>query len=93
VATALRCRYRNGVPISSVQRRREEFLPYGGKRSPPIRVTDWREALVTVAAHEFNHIRQYQNHWPRSEADCEKFAAKRLAIYRQAVAAGSNRNV
>jgi hypothetical protein len=76
--------YRGGVQINRVQRRMESRTPYGGKGSPPIEMMDWREGLVALAAHEFNHIRQFQNNWPRSEVDCEKFAAKRLAAYREA---------
>lgn len=57
--------------------------PYGGQRSPLIDMADWREALVAVAAHEARHIWQYQHNKPRSEVDCERFAARRLAEYRQ----------
>ena len=75
--------FRGGVQINRVQRKVESRMPYGGKGSPLIEMKDWREGLVALAAHEFNHIRQYQNSWPRSEVDCEKFAAKRLATYRE----------
>ena len=56
-----------------------------GKGSPLIVMMDWREGLVALAAHKFNHIRQFHNNWPRSwsEVQCEKFAAKRLAAYRE----------
>lgn len=64
------------------QRRVIERHPYGGKRSPLIVVNDWREHLVTVAAHEARHIWQYQHAKPRSEVDCERFAAKALARFR-----------
>lgn len=57
--------------------------PYGGKHSPLIVVNDWREALVTVAAHEARHIHQYRHKRPLSEVDCERFAAKALERYRQ----------
>jgi hypothetical protein len=56
--------------------------PYGGKRAPLIVCRDWREALVAVAAHEARHIQQYQRNKPRSEVDCERFAAKALDRYR-----------
>jgi hypothetical protein len=56
--------------------------PYGGRRAPQIDMADWREALVMVAAHEARHIWQYQHGKPRSEVDCERFAAKRLTEWR-----------
>jgi hypothetical protein len=56
--------------------------PYGGKRSPLIICNDWREWLVSVAAHEARHIWQFQNGKPRSEVECERFAAKALARFR-----------
>lgn len=56
--------------------------PYGGKRSPLIVMRDWREALITVAAHEARHVYQFQSDKPRSEVDAEKFAARALARWR-----------
>jgi hypothetical protein len=56
--------------------------PYGGKRSPLIRMNDWREALVAVAAHEARHLWQFATDARRSEVDAEQFAAQRLAAYR-----------
>jgi hypothetical protein len=44
---------------------------------------DWREGLIGLAAHEFTHIRQFQNNWPRSEVQCEKAAARVLTVYRE----------
>jgi hypothetical protein len=52
------------------------------KRSPRVEVTCWREALVTVAAHEAKHIEQYRRGEKRSEVACERFAAWVLEIYR-----------
>ncbi len=74
--------HRGGAQVNRVQRKAESRTPYGGKGSPLIEMMDWREGLVGLAAHEFTHIRQYQNNWPRSEVQCEQFAAKRLAAYR-----------
>jgi hypothetical protein len=60
--------------------------PYGGKRSPYIRVVDWQEALVAVAAHEARHLWQERHGKPRSEVDCERSAAARLEEYRKFIA-------
>lgn len=65
------------------QRRIVERHPYGGKGSPLIEMRDWREGLVALAAHEFEHIRQFDNGLSRSEVQAEKVAAKRLAEYRK----------
>ena len=43
---------------------------------------DWREALVSVAAHEARHIWQYQHGKTRSEVDAEQRAGVRLGEYR-----------
>lgn len=67
---------------SFARRQIVERHPYGGKRSPLLELADWREALVAVAAHEARHIHQYRHAKRRSEVDCERFAAKRLAVYR-----------
>ena len=61
--------------------------PYGGKRAPVIVCRDWREALVMLAAHEARHIHQFQHNKPRSEVDCERFAAKALERYRRELGA------
>jgi hypothetical protein len=55
---------------------------YGGKGSPVMEYRDWREWLVALAAHEFNHIYQFQNKLPGSEVACEKRAASALERYR-----------
>jgi hypothetical protein len=78
----------------TVHGRQEQWLerwvveqhPYGGKRAPRIEVRDWREAIVAVAAHEARHVWQYQCGQPRSEVDCERFAAARLQAFREATA-------
>lgn len=57
-------------------------VPYGGNKSPVIVFNDWREALVGIAAHEFHHIRQFQNKARCVEAYCERAAAEALARYR-----------
>jgi hypothetical protein len=56
---------------------------YGGKRSPVLVFHNWREALVSVAAHEARHIWQYQTDAPRSEVDAEQCAGRRLALFRE----------
>ena len=62
---------------------KKETHPYGGKSSPLIVCDDWREWLVALAAHEFNHIHQYQQDLPRSEVECEKAALAALTAYRE----------
>ena len=57
-------------------------VPERRKRAPAIEVACWREALVTVAAHEAHHIHQYRRGLPRSEVACERFDAWILERYR-----------
>jgi hypothetical protein len=66
-----------------VEHRRAVRRPYGGKRAPVLEYRNWREGLVAIAAHEARHIHQYQHGKPRSEVDCERFAAKALERYRR----------
>jgi hypothetical protein len=58
------------------------LVPERRKRAPRIQISCWEEALVTVAAHEANHIDQYRRDLPRSEVACERFDAGVLAHYR-----------
>ncbi len=60
---------------------------YGGQRSPMLTFADWREALISVAAHEARHIWQYQHGTTRSEVDAEQRAGVRLGEYRALLAA------
>ena len=64
-----------------------ERMPYGGKGSPKITLHNWREALVTVAAHEARHVWQGQRkragkRQAMSEVDAECHAGQRLSEYR-----------
>jgi hypothetical protein len=72
-------RVRGGYQVRYLEPRRH---PYGGQRSPLIRMADWREALVAVAAHEARHLWQYAQQARRSEVDAERYAALRLELYR-----------
>lgn len=56
--------------------------PYGGKSSPLIEHADWKEGLISIAAHEFNHIYQFQNKLPKSEVECERAAEAALIAWR-----------
>lgn len=56
--------------------------PYGGKSSPHIEYHTWEEGLVAIAAHEARHIHQFAHGKPKSEVDCERWAAKRLEEWR-----------
>jgi hypothetical protein len=58
------------------------LVPERRRRAPSIEISCWREALVTVAAHEANHIDQYRRDLPRSEVACERFDAWVLGRYR-----------
>jgi len=51
-------------------------------RFPFFTYADWREWLVSAAAHEAWHIHQYRNGGSRSEVDCERFAEEALIRYR-----------
>ena len=56
---------------------------YGGKRSPVLEFANWREALVSVAAHEGRHIWQYQMKERKGEVDAEQAAGRRLDEFRE----------
>lgn len=68
-------------PTSNFMKRKGH--PYGGKDSPLMEFQDWREGFVSLAAHEFHHIYQYQKDFPRSECEAEKAAFKTLEAFRQ----------
>jgi hypothetical protein len=51
-------------------------------RFPFFTYADWREWLVSAAAHEAWHIHQYRHRSPRSEVECERFAEEALNRYR-----------
>lgn len=68
-----------------MEKRIETMHPYGGKSSPYMQYLTWQEALVAVAAHEFNHIHQYQHDLPRSEVECERAAFHALTVYRVSI--------
>jgi hypothetical protein len=51
-------------------------------RFPFFTYADWREWLVSAAAHEAWHIHQYRHGERRSEVDCERFAQNALVRYR-----------
>jgi hypothetical protein len=59
------------------------IVPDRRRGAPRIEVSCWREALVTVAAHEANHIDQYRRGLSRSEVACEHFDAWMLGRYRE----------
>lgn len=74
--------YRDETGATRYERRVVERHGYGGKTAPILVFHDWREALVSVAAHESRHIHQYQFSLRRSEVEAERFAEFRLAQYR-----------
>src|SRR5215471_14635649 len=50
---------------------------------PLVEHRDWREGLVGVAAHEAQHIKQFQFKMPISEQEAERVEFKRIAEYRR----------
>lgn len=52
------------------------------KTAPEFEMKSWKEAMVAVVAHEARHIQQFQRGWRRSEIDAERYAVKRLEVYR-----------
>jgi hypothetical protein len=59
------------------------FTPPRRRGVPPLRLACWREALVAVAAHEAQHIRQYREKLKRSEVECERFEAAMIERFRR----------
>jgi hypothetical protein len=53
-----------------------------GGQWPEVTIADWREQLITTAAHEAKHIEQFRERLPCSEVACEHFAAHMLNRYR-----------
>ena len=61
----------------SYTRRNGEVVKRCGGRWPVETLGDWREALVSVAAHEAKHIEQFRKGMRRSEVECHHFSASR----------------
>ena len=76
----------------SYVRRNGEVVKRRGGRWPEVTLRDWREALVSVAAHEGKHIEQFRESIPRSEVACQHFAADVLRRYRDAADGRTIRN-
>lgn len=51
--------------------------------APTLRIGDWTEDLVRLAAHEACHVHQHRIGVPRSELDAEQWAAARLHAHRR----------
>lgn len=64
-------------------RRNGETVRRRGGRWPVETLRDWREALVSVAAHEAKHIEQFREGACRSELECHHFSAFMLRRYRE----------
>lgn len=54
---------------------------------PEITVGDWREHLLSVAAHEAFHLIQFQRGWSASEVEAERHARRMIARWRHAARA------
>jgi hypothetical protein len=70
----------------SYTRRNGEVVKRRGGRWPVETLADWREALVSVAAHEAKHIEQFRTGTRRSEVECHHFSAAVLRRYRELAA-------
>jgi hypothetical protein len=56
---------------------------YRGRTTAPwITVSDWRERLLALAAHEACHVRQFRGRLRRSEIEAERWAERTLAAWR-----------
>ena len=44
----------------------------------PVLLADWRAEFVHLVAHEAAHVAQFRTRRPRSEVECERWAAQRL---------------
>ena len=64
-------------------RRNGKTVKRRGGRWPVETLHDWREALVSVAAHEAKHIEQFRDGARRSELACHHFSAYMLRRYRE----------
>jgi len=53
------------------------------KTAPRYVIRNWREAIVSLTAHEFYHIRQRRTGKRASEVKAERWALKRLEAYRK----------
>ena len=67
----------------SYTRRNGEVVKRRGGRWPAETLRNWREALVSVAAHEAKHIEQFREGTSRSEVACQHFSAFMLRRYRE----------
>jgi hypothetical protein len=54
----------------------------GRKTAPWITVSTWRERLVSLAAHEACHVRQFRDRTRRSEVEAERWAVAVLGAWR-----------
>lgn len=52
--------------------------------APNVVLSDWREELLHLTAHEARHVDQIRHQRPRSEIDAERAAHARLAAWRHA---------
>jgi len=60
------------------------YWPYERKQGPEhFGVECWKESLVTIGAHEFQHLRQYKTFQRYTEHDTEWAALRYLKYYRE----------
>lgn len=70
--------------VGSVERFPYRRAGYPGlKTAPQYDLADWRECLVMLCGHEFQHSRQYLANTPKSEIEAERVALWLLGRYRK----------
>ena len=62
-----------------------EFSYPRRKTAPRYTVKNWKEAIVSVTAHELYHIKQRRTNKRASEVKAERWALRRLEAYRKSI--------
>ena len=71
------------LPATIRNRAYPKTYRYRGRTTAPwITVADWRERLLTLAAHEACHVRQFRGRLRRSEIEAERWAQATLGAWR-----------
>lgn len=73
------------VRIGSPDKFPMNFKYPGLKRAPKYTLNNWKEAIVSLTAHELYHIKQRRTRKRASEIKAETWAMKKLKEYREIV--------
>lgn len=73
------------VRLGSPDRFPFEFSYPRLKTAPRYTINNWKEAMVSVTAHELYHIKQRRTGKRSSEVKAERWALKRLNEYRESI--------